>query len=132
MTLGFLDQMRVVPDHRIAGMVTYPLDEILLATLAGVVCGADDWEGVEEVATGGLNWLRGFLPFANGIPTAQTLRKVFRLLDAQALERGLRSLGSFDARGRARGDRDRRQDAARLEDVVGRQGRAASGFGLRV
>jgi predicted transposase YbfD/YdcC len=88
MTLGFLDQMRVVPDHRIAGMVTYPLDEILLATLAGVVCGADDWEGVEEVATGGLNWLRGFLPFANGIPTAQTLRKVFRLLDAQALERG--------------------------------------------
>jgi len=88
MTLGFLDQMRVVPDHRIAGMVTYPLDEILLATLAGVVCGADDWEGVEEIATGGLNWLRGFLPFANGIPTAQTLRKVFRLLDAQALERG--------------------------------------------
>src|ERR1700729_2313714 len=58
------------------------------ATLVGVVCGADDWEGVEEVATGGLDWLRGFLPFANGIPTAQTLRKVFRLLDAQALERG--------------------------------------------
>ena len=88
MTLGFLDQMRVVPDHRIAGMVTYPLNEILLATLAGVVCGADDWEGVEEIASGGLDWLRGFLPFANGIPTAQTLRKVFRLLDAQALERG--------------------------------------------
>jgi len=88
MTLGFLDHMRVVPDHRIPGMVTYPLDEILLATLAGVVCGADDWEGVEEIATGGLDWLRGFLPFANGIPTAQTLRKVFRLLDAQVLERG--------------------------------------------
>jgi hypothetical protein len=45
------------------------------------VCGADDWEGVEEVATGALDWLRGFLPFANGIPTAQTLRNVFRLLD---------------------------------------------------
>src|ERR1700722_11327678 len=84
MSLGFLDHMRVVPDHRIPGMVIYPLDELLFA----VVCGADDWEGVEEIATGGLNWLRGFLPFANGIPTAQTLRKVFRLLDAQALERG--------------------------------------------
>ena len=88
MTLGFLDHMRVVPDRRIPEMVTYPLDEILLATLAGVVCGADDWEGVEEIATGGLDWLRLFLPLANGIPTAQTLRKVFRLLDAQALERG--------------------------------------------
>ena len=88
MTLGFLDHMRVVPDHRIAGMVTYPLDEVLLATLVGVVCGADDWEGVEEVAEGSLDWLRGFLPFAAGIPTAQTLRKVFRLLDTHALQRG--------------------------------------------
>lgn len=37
MSLGFLDHMRIVPDHRIAGMVTYPLDELLLATLVGVV-----------------------------------------------------------------------------------------------
>lgn len=88
MSLGFLDHMRVVPDHRIAGMVAYPLDEVLLATLVGVVCGADDWEGVEEVATGALGWLEGFLPFKNGIPTAQTLRKVFRLLDTEALQRG--------------------------------------------
>jgi predicted transposase YbfD/YdcC len=88
MSLGFLDHMRVVADHRVPGMVTYPLDEVLLSTLVGVVCGGDDWEGVEEVATGALDWLRGFLPFANGIPTAQTLRKVFRLLDPQALQRG--------------------------------------------
>ncbi len=83
-----LDHMRAVPDHRIPGMVSYPLDEVLLVTLVGVVCGADDWEGVEEVATGALYWLRGFLPFGNGVATAQTLRKVFRLLDPQALQRG--------------------------------------------
>ena len=35
-----------------------------------------------------MDWLRGFLPFSSGIPTAQTLRKVFRLLDTQALQRG--------------------------------------------
>ena len=54
-------------------MVTYPLDEVLLdpldevllATLVGVVCGADGWEGVEEVATGAVDWLRGFLPFVH-------------------------------------------------------------------
>src|ERR1700721_1072236 len=88
MSLGFWIIMRVVPDHRVPGMVIYALDEVLFATLVGVVCGADDWEGVEEVATGALDWLRGFLPFANGIPTAQTLRKVFRLLDSEALPRG--------------------------------------------
>jgi hypothetical protein len=69
-------------------MVTYPLDEVLLAALVGVVCGADDWEGVEEIAKGALDWLRDFLPYRNAVPTAQTFRKVFRLLDAQALARG--------------------------------------------
>jgi len=89
MSLGFLDHMRAVPDHRIPGMVTDPLDEVLLARPVGVICGADDWEGVEEVATGALEWLCSFLPFAAGIATAQTLRKVFRSSDTQALQRGL-------------------------------------------
>ncbi|WP_159732638.1 ISAs1 family transposase [Methylosinus sp. Ce-a6] len=80
--------MRIVLDHRIPGMVTYPLDEILLTTLVGVICGADDWDGVEEIAAGALDWLRGYLLFANGVATAQTLRKVFRLLDPKALEQG--------------------------------------------
>src|SRR5579863_6289106 len=101
MPVGFLDHIRDVADHRILGMVTYPLDEILLATLVGVVCGADDWEGVEEVAKGALDWLGRFLPFANGIATAQTFRKVFRLLDARALERGFAAWAA-SARTRAR------------------------------
>ena len=84
MGLGFLDHVRRVPDHRIPGMTPYPLEEIFLAALVAVVCGADDREGVETVADGALDWLRGFLPFAYGVPTAQTFRKVFRLLDARA------------------------------------------------
>jgi len=59
----------------------YPLDEILLATLAGVVCGADDWEGVEEIATGGCGLAAGFLPFADGVPQGY-------VLDLRALQRG--------------------------------------------
>lgn len=86
MTKGLLDHMRIVPDHRVPGMATYPLDEILLTTLVGVICGGDDREGIEEVAKGALDWLRQFLPFKDGIATAQTLRKVFRLLDPAALE----------------------------------------------
>lgn len=88
MSIGFLDHMKDLPDHRIAGMVTYPLDEILLATLVGVLCGADDWEGVEFFSAESLDWLRKFLPFRAGVPTAQTFRKVFRLIDPEALERG--------------------------------------------
>jgi len=88
MGTSFLLHMRVVPDHRVVGMVTYPLDEILLATLTGVLCGADDWDGIETAGRGLIEWLRQFLPFRCGVPSAQTFRKVFRLLPPDALERG--------------------------------------------
>jgi hypothetical protein len=38
-----------IPDHQVAGMVTYPSDEILLEILAGALSGADDWEAVESL-----------------------------------------------------------------------------------
>lgn len=104
MSHGFLAEMKIVPDHRVAGMVTYPLDEILLATLVGVICGADDWEAVEDFASEGLDWLQRFLPYAHGVPSAQTFRKVFRLLDPRLLEQGFAAWAASlrpDAVGRA-------------------------------
>lgn len=32
MSLGLLEHMRIVPDRRISGAVTFPLDSILLTT----------------------------------------------------------------------------------------------------
>jgi DDE_Tnp_1-associated len=58
MTISFLEQMKVIPDHRITGVVTYPLDEILLATLVDVLCGADDWEAIELLSREYLGWLK--------------------------------------------------------------------------
>ena len=37
MTTNFLDHIKEIEDHRIIGMVIYPLDEVLLATLVGVL-----------------------------------------------------------------------------------------------
>jgi predicted transposase YbfD/YdcC len=85
MVRGFLDCMRKVPDHRIPGMITYPFEEVLLAALVGVICGGDDWEGIAEIAEASLDWLRGFLAYEEGVPTAQTFRKVFRLIDKRAM-----------------------------------------------
>ena len=98
MCLGFLDYARKVPDHRIPGMTTYPRGEVLLATLVGVVCGADDFEGVETIGEAALEWLRRFLPFARGVPTAQTFRNVFRLIDS----RRFRSVSRLGRKRRAR------------------------------
>ncbi|MGB6325602.1 MAG: transposase family protein [Methylocella sp.] len=57
MPIGFLEKIEEIPDHRIAGMVSYPLDEILPATLVGVLRGADDFEAIELLSREYLAWL---------------------------------------------------------------------------
>jgi predicted transposase YbfD/YdcC len=91
MTLNFLDHIRGVEDHRVAGMVNYPLDEILLTTLVGLLCRAEDWDEIELICREQVEWLRRFLPFKEGIAQAQTYRRVFQLLDPKALERAFGS-----------------------------------------
>ena len=94
MPASFMSLMSAIPDPRIAGMITYPMDEMLLAALVGVVCGAEDLDDVESIGAELLTWLRGFLPYEHGVAPAQTLRRVFRLVDATALERLLASWAS--------------------------------------
>ena len=45
--VSFLEVLRIIPDHRIVGMVTYPLEEVLFATFIGVLCGSDDWDEID-------------------------------------------------------------------------------------
>lgn len=85
MALLFLAHFKSVPDHRVPGLVTYPLDELLLSTLSGLLCGAEDWEDVVTLAEAHLDWLRSYLPFRHGIASADTYQTVFRALDSDAL-----------------------------------------------
>ncbi len=40
----FLDHIKTVEDHRIPGMTTYPLDEVLLTVLVGLLCRMGDFD----------------------------------------------------------------------------------------
>jgi predicted transposase YbfD/YdcC len=64
----------------------YPLDELLLVALAAITSGADDWVSVVKWGQSKLDWLRRWLPFANGIASHDTFSRVFALLDAQRFE----------------------------------------------
>jgi hypothetical protein len=67
------------------------LDEVLLTTLVGLPCRADDFDEIELLGQEQLAWPRQFLPFKDGIPQARTFRKIYRLFDPQALERAFSS-----------------------------------------
>jgi predicted transposase YbfD/YdcC len=83
---SFLDHIGNVEDPRIPGMVVYPLDEILLTVLVGLLCRAEDFDEIEAVGGELIDWLRRFLPFESAIAPAQTLRRTLARLDPRALE----------------------------------------------
>jgi predicted transposase YbfD/YdcC len=70
-------------DPRVQGRCDHSLLDILAITLLAVLCGADDWPEVEVFGRMRAEWLRGFLPLPNGIPSHDTFRRVFGLLDRQ-------------------------------------------------
>lgn len=83
---GFLDFFKQVPDHRVERRKLHRVEEILLITFCGVIAGCDSWEDLELFGKTKLDYLRHYLPFKNGVPSDDTLRRFFRALDPEKFE----------------------------------------------
>ncbi len=81
--VGFLSYFYDIEDPRIPGLVTYPVDEILLSTFCAVMCRNHDWEEISCWTEYHLEWLRKFLPFANGSPSPSTYARLFNSIDSK-------------------------------------------------
>jgi predicted transposase YbfD/YdcC len=79
--ISFLSHFAKLQDPRITGMVTYPLNELLLLSLCAVLSGCDDFVDIVAYGEEKIDFLRRFLPFDNGIPAHDTLSNVFRVID---------------------------------------------------
>jgi hypothetical protein len=84
--LGWLEFFDEVPEPRQKAKVLYPLPELLLCCLVGVLCGAEGWVKVEEYGEAKLDFLRRFLPFEHGIPSHDTFSDVFNALDPEGFK----------------------------------------------
>jgi predicted transposase YbfD/YdcC len=80
---SILRDLAGVDDPRQSAKVVYPLAEILLLALAATIAGADDF--VEVTLWGGrtLPFPRRFRPYANGIPSHDTLCDLFAAIDPE-------------------------------------------------
>jgi predicted transposase YbfD/YdcC len=68
-------------DPRVQGRCDHLLMDILTIALLAVMCGAEDWPDLEEFGKRRKQWLKTFLSLPGGIPSHDTFRRVFGLLD---------------------------------------------------
>ena len=72
-------------DEREAWKVIHELQDILVLSLCAILCGAEDYEAIEEYGKQKLDFLRQFLKLGGGIPSSSTIKRVFRYLDPSSL-----------------------------------------------
>lgn len=82
----FLNIFKEIDDKRIDGMIDYPLEEIILITFLAVLGNASTWTEIEHFGLAKEKWLKKFLKLKNGIPSHDTFRRVFGLIDKNELQ----------------------------------------------
>lgn len=83
---GFLDFIKDIKDHRIDRKKLYSVSELIFLAFCGCLSNCNSWEDIELFGKGKLEFLRRFFPYENGIPSDDTLRRFFRILDPLVLE----------------------------------------------
>ncbi len=83
---SILEHFALLPDPRREHGQVHRLDEVVFMAICGVLCGADSWQEIADYSESKLDWLSTFLSLPGGIPSHDTFRRVFCLLDPVAFQ----------------------------------------------
>src|ERR1019366_8936762 len=82
-TLPLLSFFTDLTDPRVENTRRHKLLDIIGLTVCAVIAGADDWVHVEYFGKAKIDWLKTFLDLPNGIPSHDTIGRVFASLDSE-------------------------------------------------
>ncbi|QTE40646.1 transposase family protein [Mucilaginibacter rubeus] len=85
MTTSLHDHFRWIPDPRTGNNKKHNLLEVIILSVLAVVCGAESWYEMEEFGKEKEDFLKQLLPLENGIPSHDTINRVFMMIDADVL-----------------------------------------------
>jgi predicted transposase YbfD/YdcC len=89
-SLAIKQHFRTLKDPRRRHRRLHRLLDIITIAICAVTGGADDWEEIAAFGRRHDDWFKKFLPLPNGIPSHDTIGRVFARLDAQAFQTCLR------------------------------------------
>ena len=74
-------------DFRVERSKLHKLIDIIFITLSATLCGYDGWEEIELFAKAKVDWLSKYIELPNGVPSHDTIRRVFMLLNPSNFRR---------------------------------------------
>src|SRR5437764_12984051 len=83
---SILEHFAALPDPRRDHGKVHLLDEIVFMAICAVLCGADSWQEIADYAASKIDWLKTFLTLPGGVPSHDTFRRVFCLVDPLAFQ----------------------------------------------
>lgn len=90
-TVSILEHFSIIFDPRIDRNKEHKLIDILTITICAVICGADTWVDIADFGEAKQAWLKTFLELPNGIPSHDTFRRLFLILDPDEFQKGFLS-----------------------------------------
>ena len=73
--------VKIEDPRRQYGYLQHKLVAILIIAFCAIICGAEDYEDIEEFGKARKKWLKKFFELPNGIPDKDTFRRVFERLN---------------------------------------------------
>jgi len=79
-SLSFFDHFAALEETRVERTKQYPLMNIAFIAVCAMLCGANDFVGMEKFGNNKKAWLAKFIDLTNGIPSHDTFGRVIRSL----------------------------------------------------
>lgn len=81
-----LEHFKTLEDPRAEHLLEHQLLDIIGLTICAVICGADSWVDIENYGKAKQAWLSSFLDLSHGIPSHDTIARLFAALDPTVLQ----------------------------------------------
>ena len=86
LSLSLFDSLEQVPDPRRERTKLHQLVDILVIAVCATLCAAETWEEIAEFGQAKESWFKKFLALPNGIPSHDTFRRVFLLVNPRKFQ----------------------------------------------
>ena len=85
MVTSIIEHFKELPDpRRNQHMVVHKVIDIVVIAMCGTLAHQDTWEEIADYAEMKVEFMRQFLELPNGIPSHDTISRVFSLIDPKA------------------------------------------------